>query len=64
MGWDLEKRDLEYYEYDEKDIQNGDVLALFRLDGIDPLIMYGTGAHIGHCTMALWWEDELYVIEA
>jgi HD-like signal output (HDOD) protein len=26
--------------------------------------MYGTGSTIGHCTMAVWFEDELYVIEA
>ena len=26
--------------------------------------MYGTGSHISHCTMALWIEDELYVIES
>ena len=35
-----------------------------RLDGVDPLIMYGTGSTIGHCTMTVWFDDELYVIEA
>lgn len=26
--------------------------------------MYGTGSTIGHCTMTLWYGDELYVVEA
>jgi hypothetical protein len=64
MGLELEKRSVSSYEYSDKDIKNGDVLAIMRLDGIDPIIMYGTGTHIGHCTMALWFGDELYVIEA
>jgi hypothetical protein len=28
------------------------------------MIMYGTGAHSGHCTMALRFDGELYVVES
>ncbi len=30
---------------DEGRIQSGDMLGIVRLDGLDPLIMWGTGAH-------------------
>jgi hypothetical protein len=64
MQWELEKREIDFIEYDESNFKTGDVLAIFRLDGVDQLIMYGTGSTIGHCTMTVWFEDELYVIEA
>jgi hypothetical protein len=35
-----------------------------RLDGLDPLIMYGTGGHVGHTVMALRIEGELYIVES
>ena len=37
-----------------------------RLDGLDPMIMYGSGSHTGHCAMILRFEDsdEPYVIES
>lgn len=36
-----------------------------RLDGLDQIIMYGTGAYIGHNVMALRMEDdELYILES
>jgi len=35
-----------------------------RLDGLDPMIMYGTGSKIGHNTMALRFDGELYVVES
>jgi hypothetical protein len=35
-----------------------------RLDGVDPIIMYGSGTHCGHSTMALRFEGELYVVES
>jgi hypothetical protein len=51
-------------EIDEKKIKSGDFLAVTRLDGLDPVIMFGTGARLGHCAMFLWFDDELYVIES
>lgn len=63
IHWELKERTIKEYDYDASNFKSGDVLAAFRLDGVDPLIMYGTGTTIGHCTMALWFEDELYVVE-
>ena len=64
MHWSLSERSIEEYDYEESNFKSGDVIGIFRLDGVDPLIMYGTGTTIGHCTMTLWFEGELYVIEA
>lgn len=35
-----------------------------RLDGLDPMIMYGTGSHSGHTTTALRFDGELYIVES
>jgi len=35
-----------------------------RLDGVDPIIMYGSGTHAGHSVMALRFDGELYIIES
>jgi hypothetical protein len=51
-------------EIDEKEIKTGDFVAIYRLDGLDPLIMYGTGSHLGHSAVACWIDGELYVIES
>ena len=34
-------------------IKIGDTLLIRKLDGLDPLIMWGTGAHAGHYAMFL-----------
>jgi hypothetical protein len=51
-------------EIDEKEIKTGDFIAIYRLDGLDPLIMYGSGSRIGHSAVAVWINDELYIIES
>jgi len=35
-----------------------------RLDGLDPLIMYGTGSHSGHTVMAHRFNGELHIVES
>ena len=35
-----------------------------RLDGLDPMIMYGTGSRSGHSVMALRFDGELYIVES
>jgi hypothetical protein len=45
-------------------IQSGDYFAVLRLDGLDPIIMYGTGSHSGHTVMAQRFDGELYIIES
>jgi len=64
MNWSLEERTTQVVEIDESLIGSGDFLAIFRLDGLDPLVMYGTGSHAGHSTMALRFDGELYVVES
>ena len=44
-------------------IQSGDVLLISRLDGLDQMIGFGVGSHIGHTTMALRFDGELYIVE-
>ena len=62
---DMVKRDTKKVEIDPSLIKSGDFLGVMRLDGLDQIIMYGTGAHIGHNVMALRMEDdELYIVES
>merc|ERR1719460_3358819 len=45
-------------------IQSGDYLPIIRFDGLDPMIMYGTGSHSGHTVMAMRFDGELYIVES
>ena len=54
IGYTMEKRETYRVDLDESEIHSGDFLAITRLDGLDEIIMYGTGSHVGHSTMALW----------
>lgn len=60
----IEKRDIKRVHIDKNTIQSGDFLAVNRLTGSSQTISYGTGSHISHCTMALWMDGELYVVES
>lgn len=64
LNWDLEERHTQKVMIDESAIQSGDYLAVLRLDGLDPMIMYGTGSHSGHSVMALRFGGELYIVES
>jgi hypothetical protein len=46
------------------EIHSGDYIAIHRYDGLDPLIMFGTGSHTGHSAIAAWIDGELYVLES
>ena len=50
--------------FDKKNIHSGDFMAIFRMDGIDQLIMLGSGGRSGHSVVCSWIDDELYVIES
>ena len=45
-------------------IHTGDFFGVLRLDGIFTVTMYGTGAHVGHCVVAMWENGELYIVES
>jgi hypothetical protein len=64
LGYDMKPRTIQTYEYDSDLIQSGDFIAIMRLDGVDEIIMYGTGTHSGHSTMALRMDGELYIVES
>ena len=70
MGYDMPPRKIKnvYQDIDINLINSGDFLAITRLDGLDEIIMWGTGGHVGHSTMAIWLnitgERELYVMES
>lgn len=53
-----------YIPLDENLINSGDYFAVMRLDGLDQIIMYGTGSHSGHSVMALRFDEELYIVES
>lgn len=64
LHYKFERREIEDNVIDEKYIHSGDFFGAIRLDGLSPMIMYGTGAHLSHCITALWIEGELYMIES
>jgi len=64
LGVQLQKRTTQIVDIDPDTIQSGDFFGIMRLDGLDPIIMYGTGSRIGHNTMALRFDGELYVVES
>lgn len=64
MGWKMQKRDVTYVDLDEAEIHDGDFLAITRLDGLDEIIMWGTGGRVGHSTVALHIDGELHIIES
>lgn len=64
LGVTLKERPVQKVEIDPDTIQSGDFFGIMRLDGLDPMIMYGTGSRIGHNTMALRFDGELYVVES
>ena len=64
MKYDLVKRPIEKVQIDENSINSGDQIVIFRLDGIDPAIMYGSGAYNGHVALCLRFEGELYIVES
>ena len=64
MHYEMEVRDTQKVEIDPDYIQSGDFIAILRLDGLDPMIMYGTGGHAGHTVMALRMDGELYIVES
>ena len=50
--------------FDKNIIKTGDALLISRMDGLDPMIMIGSGGHAGHCVVCAWKDNELYVLEA
>ena len=53
------------YNIPEKEkIKNGTTLGIIRYDGLDPLIMFGTGSGIGHTAVIYHYYNNTYVYES
>jgi hypothetical protein len=64
MLLDIEEREIHEVNIPGDYISSGDFFLIMRLDGLDPMIMYGTGSHGAHCVMALRFDGELYIVES
>ena len=49
---------------DYNELRDGDILLIMRLDGLDPLICWGTGSQSGHTAMVLTINSTKYIIES
>ena len=59
-----ERRNNTIVNIDKNKIKSGDAIVISRMDGIDQLIMIGSGGHVGHTCVCTWIDDELYVLES
>ena len=64
LGWEMEKRDVTEIDFSDDEIHDGDFLAITRLDGLDEIIMWGTGSHVGHSTVVLTIDGEKHIVES
>ena len=60
----FEKRSTTDVIPDEADVEDGDMLCILRLDGLDPLMNWGTGGGCGHNIMALRFGGVLHIVES
>ena len=49
---------------DENLVQSGDFIPVYKISGLGSMIMYLTGSHITHSTIAFRIDDELYILES
>lgn len=63
-NYTVRRRNNTLLELDEREIHTGDFIAISRLDGVDAMIMIGTGSHVGHSCVAAWIDGQLYVLES
>ena len=59
-----ERRNNSVVNIDKNIIKSGDAIVISRLDGLDPLIMIGSGGRTGHTCVCSWMDGELYVLES
>jgi hypothetical protein len=59
-----ERRNNTVVNIDKNIIHSGDAILISRLDGLDPMIMIGSGGRAGHTCVCSWIDGELYVLES
>lgn len=64
MRINLEKRIIDRVDIDKAQVKSGDLFLVRRLDGVQPLIMAASGSHVGHAAMAIWRDNELWMVES
>lgn len=64
LDWNLQERKTQKVWLTEEEIHDGDFLAIFRLDGLDEIIMWGTGGTAGHSAVVLTLDGEKHVVES
>lgn len=63
LGYKYKLWEKKYY-FNESEIKSGDYFSITRLDGLDPMIMWGTGSFSGHTGIALRIDGILYICES
>lgn len=64
VGWDMEEREIQEVVVDESFINSGDFFVATRMDGLDQIIMWGTGTRSGHSVGCLRIDGELFIVES
>jgi hypothetical protein len=65
LGYKVERRkEVVDVNIDKNKIKSGDFLGLTRMDGLDQFINVASGSRLGHTTIAMWEDGELYVTES
>jgi len=64
MNYTMEKRETTNVWIDESEIHSGDFFPVIRMDGLAPMIMYGSGAYASHSVVSVWYPDGLYMVES
>jgi len=64
MGIDMAPRSVNSIGFNSSYVQSGDFLGILRLDGLDPMIAWGEGAHTGHTTVVLEINGKMHVVES
>ena len=63
-GFSLQPRPFNFLNLSADHFHSGDMLSILRLDGIGPLIAYGTGGTTGHTAIFVQFPDGPYICES
>lgn len=63
-GHEYSRRADKLVHVDKREIKSGTFIGIYRFDGLDNMINVASGSRLGHTTIAVWHEDELYVLES
>ena len=64
VNFTMHKRDPTFIRPARNEVKSGDIMQVLKLDGLDPVIGWGTGGHTGHTTMIMELDNELHVVES